>query len=114
MRPLLYVAGPYIRPDPVENTHRAIRVGEAIYDLTNWVPIVPHVTMLWHLVSPHEVDYWYEYDLHVLRRCQAVVRLPGASTGADREMDEAWLFRLVDVPYHELPRPVRDIWEGLA
>lgn len=83
-RPLVYLAGPYSKPDPVENTHRAVRAAEELMHF-GVVPLVPHLTLLWHLVSPHEVEWWYAYDLELLARCDALVRLPGRSTGAVRE-----------------------------
>lgn len=109
-RPLLYVAGPYTRADPVENTHRAIKVATVIYDRTHWVPVVPHLTLLWHLVDPQPVEHWYAYDIHLLARCDAIVRLPGASTGADREMAEADARRITRVQYLDLPASVRIQW----
>lgn len=110
-RPLLYVAGPYTRADPVENTHRAIKVATVIYERTHWVPVVPHLTLLWHLVDPHPVEHWYAYDIHLLARCDAVVRLPGLSTGADRELDAAVELDIEAVPYSSLPASARMQWD---
>ena len=109
-RPLLYVAAPYTRPDPVENTHRVIRVADEIYARTEWVPVVPHLTLLWHMVVPHDVDFWYEYDHHLLRVCQAIVQLPGASSGADAECDLATNMGIEFVPFAHLPQAARDEW----
>lgn len=89
MKPLVYVAGPYAKPDPVENTHTAIRVGMALWETGLVVPLVPHLTLLAHMVSPQPVDYWYGLDLEQLTHCQAVLRIPGESVGADKEITEA-------------------------
>lgn len=89
---LVYVAGPYTNPDPIENTHNACREADAIYQLSghSLVPIVPHMTLIWHMVIPHaDIDFWYNYDLAVMSRCDVVLRLAGASTGADGEVREA-------------------------
>lgn len=107
-RPLLYLAAPYTRPDPVLNTHTAIRIADLIYAETNWVPVVPHLTMLWHAISPKPVDHWYEYDLHILRACDGILRLPGESTGADLEVKEAEAIGLRRVYLDEMPPEVID------
>ena len=85
-RPLVYVAGPYTRPDPVENTHRVIELASELVNEGLITPLVPHLTLLWHLVSPRPLDFWYEYDIATLARCDAVFRMEGESEGADREV----------------------------
>lgn len=60
-----------------------------LYETNLVLPLVPHLTLLWHAVEPRPPEYWYAYDLHLLRRCDAVLRLPGASRGADVETAEA-------------------------
>lgn len=87
--PLIYVAAPYSRPDPVENTHRAIRGGLSIWEERLGVPLIPHLTLVAHLVMPRPLDYWYEFDLHQIDHCSALLRLPGESTGADAEIEHA-------------------------
>lgn len=88
-RPLVYVAGPYTSPDPVANTQNTIRIANRLVEEGLITPVVPHLTLLWHLVEPRDLEFWYAYDLALLHRCDAVLRLPGESTGADREVDYA-------------------------
>lgn len=88
-RPLVYVAGPYTRPDPVANTREAIITATRLTESGLVTAFVPHLTMLMHLVAPQDLDYWYEYDLSVLARADACYRMPGESTGADREVTYA-------------------------
>lgn len=88
-RPLVYLAGPYSHPDPVENTRRAILTADELHESGLVTCHVPHLTLLWHLLSPHPVEHWYGYDLAVLARCDALLRLAGGSTGADAEMEFA-------------------------
>jgi Domain of unknown function (DUF4406) len=88
-RPLVYIAGPYTHPDPVENTHRTIRFATKLIDEGLVTPVVPHLTLLWHLVVPRPLEFWYEYDIATLARCDALYRLPGESHGADREVEFA-------------------------
>jgi len=81
----VYIAGPYTHPDPVENTHKAIYMADTLREL-GFIPFCPHTTLLWHMVCPHEPDYWYKYDLDWLAQCDVLLRLPGESWGADEEM----------------------------
>ncbi len=85
-RPLVYVAAPYTHPEPVENTHDAIWAAECLQATGLVTAVVPHLSMMWHLLFPHSSDYWYDYDLALLARCDALLRLPGMSVGADREV----------------------------
>lgn len=109
-RPLLYIAAPYTNPDPVENTHRVIRVADVIYNGTVWVPVVPHLSLLWHLVVPHRTEFWYSYDLHLLAACDAWLRLPGMSEGADKEEIEAKRLRLDEVLFADMPHAAQEAW----
>lgn len=85
MKPLVFIAGPYTHPDPIDNVHRAIAVAQAV-EATGCAVIIPHLSMLWHLVAPQPIDVWYRRDLDVLEHCDALVRFTGPSTGADNEM----------------------------
>jgi nucleoside 2-deoxyribosyltransferase len=51
----------------------------------------PHVHSAHNEVIAPDVPaaYWYELDLHFLHACDAVLRLPGDSRGADAECREA-------------------------
>ena len=82
--PLIYVAAPYSEPDPVENTHAVIKIADALLD-AGFTPLVPHLTLAWHLVSPKPYATWLAYDRHLLARCDVVLRVPGYSNGATLE-----------------------------
>ena len=84
----IYVAGPYSKGDQIINTRNAILAGEEIIRKGH-IPYVPHLSQLWHTVSPHEPKFWYDLDIEWLRLCHAVLRLPGDSVGADAEVAEA-------------------------
>jgi hypothetical protein len=45
--------------------------------------------MIWHLVTPRPLEFWYRLDLAHLEICDALWRLPGESTGADAEAQHA-------------------------
>lgn len=84
----VYVAGPYTRGDVAENVHRAMEVGDFLLTL-GMTPYVPHLTHFWHLMFPRRYEEWMELDMEWLKECDAVVRLEGASEGADREVSAA-------------------------
>jgi len=82
---LIYIAGPYTHPDPVQNTHCACKIAdELIFD--GFIPYIPHLTLLWHLITPRNAQFWYDYDDRLLERCDALLRIPGDSVGADKEV----------------------------
>jgi hypothetical protein len=87
-QPLVYLAGPFTYPDPMANTRKMTRVADAILRL-HVTPIIPHLTLLWHLIRPRPQQFWLEYDLQLLARADAVLRIPGKSEGADVEVAQA-------------------------
>lgn len=82
----VYVAGPMTIGDQLVNTKRGIEAAERLFNL-GFVPFVPHLGSFWHMMYSHTWDEWLEYDERWLERCDAVLRLPGESRGADREVD---------------------------
>jgi len=82
---LIYLAGPYTHPDPSENTNWAIRTANMLWD-AGFLVYVPHLTHLWHVVSPKPHDEWLTMGKEMVRRCDAVFRLTGESKGADEEV----------------------------
>jgi hypothetical protein len=90
-KPLIYVAGPYSHPDPILNVRRAIQVGNWIESLGG-LPYIPHLSMFQHLCAPRNYEQWIQLGLAWVQRCDAFIRIPGGSRGADRE--EALAFEL--------------------
>ena len=84
----IYIAGPYTNPDPVINTRSAIEAGDIVAEL-GYYPYTSHLTLFWNLVAPHKISFWYQHDLAWLEKCDALIRLPGTSSGADKEVDYA-------------------------
>lgn len=85
----IFISCPYTQGDPVLNVRDAVMTAEEVIRKGH-VPFVPLLNHLWHLISPHEVEFWYEYDLHWLDSCDAILRLPGPSVGADKEIKYAF------------------------
>ncbi len=84
----IYVAGPYTDGDPVINTRKAIEAGDLLRGM-GFVPFIPHLSMFWHFLKPHDLAFWYENDNEWIERCDGLVRLPGESKGADAEVSLA-------------------------
>lgn len=84
----VYVAGPYTKGDVVVNVRNAIAAADALLALGHH-PFVPHLTHLWYMVSPKGYREWLDYDLVWLRQCDALLRIPGESAGADEEVSVA-------------------------
>lgn len=92
----VYVAGPMASSgDYVENVRIGVAAGEGILK-HGGIPFVPHLSALWQFISPHsEYEFWLPMDLAWLSKCDALLRLPGESYGADEEEKFA---RAVGIP----------------
>ncbi len=84
----IYIAGPYTGGETTLNVRIAVEAGQRIAD-AGAIPFVPHLYHLWHLLIPGPYEQWMRFDLAWLEKCDALVRLPGESPGADREVAEA-------------------------
>ncbi len=87
----IYIAAPYTKGDVVLNVRRAWEVAEKLIE-KGYVPFVPHLTHLAHLMSPHDYQYWLDYDNHWIKKCDILLRLSGESKGADDEVELAKLW----------------------
>lgn len=87
MKPLVYLAGP-ITSDPLGHTRTAINVADELIN-SGFAPIVPHLSVLWQMISPKTHSEWLELDVEILRRCDALLRIAGESKGADIEVEFA-------------------------
>lgn len=93
--PLVYVAGPY-RAETREGVELHIQTARAVglqVARKGWCPVIPH-TMLAHLdaAAPSIADqFWLDATLELMRRCDAVLLLPGwtQSSGTRAEVAEA-------------------------
>lgn len=83
-RKRVYIAGPY-SSEPWACTHRAMELATAVLD-AGYAPLLPHLTHFWHTSFPRAYEDWLELDLAWVAVAQAVLRIPGDSRGADREV----------------------------
>jgi hypothetical protein len=89
----VYIAGPYTHDDPVVNTANVIHAADKLASC-GYYPYVPHLTLFWHLIHPHDIKFWYALDLAWLKKCDCLLRLPGESSGADNEVTIALLRKI--------------------
>ena len=81
----VYIAGPYTKGDVAVNVRNAIEAADAVLKAGH-VPFIPHLTHFWHMVCPGPYEQWTKLDLEWLPFCNALIRLPGESSGSDAEV----------------------------
>jgi hypothetical protein len=89
----IYIAGPYSKGDPVKNTADVIRTADYLA-MRGHKPYVPHLTLFWHFMIQHDIQFWYDLDLAWLGKCDCLLRLPGESSGADKEIEFAEHYKM--------------------
>lgn len=85
-KPWVYIAGPYSNNN-VKNTRTAVKIANML--IISFVPIIPHLTMLWDMMTPKPYETWLEYDKEILKKCDVLYRFKGQSSGADGEEEAA-------------------------
>jgi hypothetical protein len=96
----VYIAGPYTAGDVAMNVRQAVLAGLEIHKAGH-VPFIPHLYHFAHYLCPQDYAVWCALDLQWLKACHCVLRLAGASPGADREVEFATVLGLQI--YHSLP-----------
>ena len=81
----IYIAGPIAKGDQFLNVRAAIDAATALLN-KGAQPFVPHLSFSWHMVAAVAYERWMEWDLAWIEACHALLRLPGESPGADREV----------------------------
>lgn len=84
----VYVAGPITKGDQFLNVRAAIDAADTLLKAGH-APFVPHINVLWHMVHEHDYETWMAWDDAFLQVCDALLRIPGDSPGADREVERA-------------------------
>ena len=83
----VYVSGPITGDGSVPrevSCRKAILVATELID-AGFAPFIPHLNLLWNMLTPRDERTWMEYDLDWVKRCDAVLRVEGPSKGADEE-----------------------------
>ena len=84
----VYIAGKYSGGEQAELVREAVLVGLAVFR-EGHVPFIPHLYHFAHYLCPMPYEAWMTLDLSWLAVCDCLIRLPGVSPGADREVERA-------------------------
>lgn len=112
MKPLrIYIACPYTLGDVGVNIRSSQLAAEQIRNAGHY-PFNPLLFHYQHVFCPRDYNDWIEQCLQWLSVCDAVVRLPGESRGADVEVERAGqlgipVYRSVFDLIHNPPGPPR-------
>ncbi len=85
----VYIASPYTKGDVALNVRAQIDCAKKLRDL-GYNPFVPLLTHFEHIVHPRPYGDWLEYDIQWMLKCDCLLRLPGDSKGADKEVEVAY------------------------
>jgi len=98
MKPFVYIASPYTKGDPAINAHFQCKVFDELLSDGIVLPYAPLWTHFQHTVFPKPYKVWVEYDLAILPKFDACLRLTSSlpdlnysvseSSGADGEVKE--------------------------
>lgn len=102
----IYIASSYSLGDPEANVRLQIDAGEELIQ-AGFYPYLPLLSHYQHLIHPHSYETWVRLDNSWVASCDALLRLPGESKGADEEV--ALAFKLGIPVYYS----VEDLIEGM-
>jgi hypothetical protein len=85
---IVYIASPYSIGDQEKNVRAQIDAASELID-TGYCPYAPLLDHFIHRVYPKPYETWLRCDMEMLGVADIILRLPGESSGADREIKEA-------------------------
>ena len=83
-KPMIYVAGP-MALDPLGCVRNVTPVFDELLK-AGFTPFLPQLFMVMEIVQPCDYEAMLAYDFEVIKRSDVLLRLPGESKGADREV----------------------------
>ena len=88
MKIRVYIASAYTIGDTAVNVRKQIDVGNELigYGFAVFLPLLSHFQ---HMIHPQPYEVWMDQDMTWVASCDCLLRLPGQSRGADREVDRA-------------------------
>lgn len=104
----IFVAGPYSKGDVAVNVHNNIRAANTLAE-AGFIPFSPLLAHFWNLIYPNSYEFWVDYNMAWLEKCDALLRLPGKSEGADREV--VWMIEHGKPVYYSLDTLIYNIPE---
>lgn len=82
---VIYIASPYTLGDKQTNVDKQRSVAHALLDF-GYCPVAPLLSHYLEEMRPRPWHEWIQMDFELIRRCDALLRLPGESKGADMEV----------------------------
>lgn len=90
----VYIASPYTIGDAAVNVRKQMDVFDELANTGKIAPFAPLLFHFQHLVHPRKPHEWLAIDFQWVKACDAVLRLPGESIGADAEVEFANSFNI--------------------
>lgn len=85
----VYIASPYTKGDVAINVRKSIDAFNQLLDL-GLAPFSPiAMSHFIHMIYPVDYEKWLDFDFIWVKTCDCLLRLPGESSGADREIQVA-------------------------
>ena len=84
----VYIASPYSIGDKLTNVKKSLEIANILMD-KGFIPYAPLLNHFQNEMFPRTETDWLEFDLRWLYKCDALLRLPGESKGADEEVRAA-------------------------
>jgi hypothetical protein len=85
IKPKIYIASAYTKGDTAVNVKAQLDCVDILMDL-GCTPFAPLYSHFQHMTHPRPYTDWVEFDLEWVPVCDALLRLPGESPGADGEV----------------------------
>jgi hypothetical protein len=86
---LVFISTPYTKPDVGTNIHRAVKVFNQLLDEGKCVPMCMLWTHFFHCIHNRSYEDWLAYCMIHIPLCDALLVLPGESSGVEREVEIA-------------------------
>jgi hypothetical protein len=80
----VYLSSPYTVGNAGTNVKKHLDCTHLLIDC-GFIPFAPLLTHFLHMNRPRHYEEWMQYDLEWVKACDALLRMPGESNGADRE-----------------------------
>ena len=87
--PHVFVVGVWEGLNASVKANRVIDVAEELYTTGICLPVVPDTLLLWHRRHPHTDEFWLEYELQIMKRCDAVLAVGDGIVVESLEVAEA-------------------------
>lgn len=84
----VYIASPYTKGDVAVNVKIQMDMADKL--MTNgFAPFTPLYSHFQHMAHPRTYDDWLTLDFEWIKVCDCILRLPGESSGAEKEVEFA-------------------------